>query len=282
MARYFKYFRIPFIFFAIIAIGCIAIRIAAGNNQIVRGNNETDLTHNVFDYAGNLSKEHVAELESYITQIEDQTKIDIAIVILNESLEDGGYYGGGNNMWVRGYADTFADEHLMGYEMPMGSNVVFVDNCFREPATGRVDSWMSTYGTAKANITSTDCENLMDDALYGLTDHSSEEDYYKAYRRVVELIPRYASPTGGILGFLRPLYIFVFSLVVSAAYVAASWRSKAGDKTTSGSTYLESGRPNMRRRTDVFLRKSVSKVKIQSSSGSGGGGGGHGGGGHSR
>ena len=77
-----------------------------------------------------------------ITQIEDQTKIDIAIVILNESLEDRGFYGGGNNMWVRGYADTFADEHQMGYEMPMGSNVVFVDNCFREPSTGRVDSWM--------------------------------------------------------------------------------------------------------------------------------------------
>ncbi len=282
MARYFKYFKIPFIIFAIVVIGCIAIRISAGNKApVVRGNKVTDLTQNVFDYAGNLTEEHIAELESYITEIEDQTKIDIAIVTLNESLEGKGYYGGSNHMWVNGYADTFADVHQMGYEMPMGSNVVFVDNCYREPSTGRVDSWMSTYGTAKTRISEGDCESLMDDALYGLNDGSTEYDYYRAYRRVVELIPRYASATGGILGFLRPIYIFAFSLVVAAIYVAASWRSKAGDKTTSGSTYLESGRPNMRRRTDVFLRKTVTKVKIQSSSGSGGGGG-HGGGGHSR
>lgn len=288
MDRYFKYFKIPFIITAVIAVICIAVKVANTSEPLVRNNTETDLTSNVFDYAGNLTDAQVKDLDAYITQIEDQTHIDIAVVILNESLADSGLEGGYSSksgrydMYVKGYADMFADVHRMGYEKTLGSNLVFVDNVYREPTTGRVDSWISTYGEARINISQSNCEAIMDDALYYLDDYSTASDYYSAYKRVVELIPRYSSTYSQILVYLRPVYIFAFAFVVALSYVLVNWRSKAGDKTTSGSTYLSSGRLNIRRKTDMFLRKSVTKVKIQSSSGGGGGGGGHGGGGHSR
>lgn len=286
MDRYFKYFKIPFIITAVIAVVCIVITVTAPD-PAARNNTETDLTGNVFDYAGNLTDAQVSQLDAYITEIEEKTKIDIAIVILNESLADSGLEGGYSaksgryDMYVKGFADMFADVHRMGYEKPLGSNLVFVDNVYREPTTGRVDSWISTYGEAKQNISQSDCEAIMDDALYSLNDYSDADDYYSAYRRVVELVPNYASSFSQVLNYLRPVFIIAFAFAVAVIYVLINWKSKAGDKTTSGSTYLVTGRPNFRRKQDVFLRKSVTKVKIQSSSSSGGGGG-HGGGGHSR
>lgn len=292
MEKYFKYFKIPFIITAVIVVICVGIKIA-NSTSMVRSNNETDLKNNVFDYADNLSTQDEARLEETITEIEEQTGIDIAVVILNESLEGKGYKAGLSgrgtyDMWVKGYADSFADDHKMGYDYACGSNLVFVDNCFREPSTGRVDSWISTSGKAKENISTSECEEIMDIALANLTDYSGQEDYYKAYSKVVELVPRYASSTSAAVNLMQPKYIVVVSFLAALIYVLVNWRSKAGKKTTSGTTYVSQGRPNITRKQDIFLRKSVSKVRIQSSSGGGGGGGhsggggGHGGGGHSR
>ena len=174
----------------------------------------------------------------------------------------------------------------MGYEKPLGSNVVFVDNCFREPSTGRVDSWMSTYGEAKERLTPSECEKIMDIGLVDLNDHSTSDDYFKAYSKVVKLIPDYMTPIGGAMTIFRPLTILAIALVIAALYVAVNWRSKLDKVTTTSTTYVVNGKPNITNRQDRFIRKSVSKVKIETSSGSGGGhgggGGGHGGGGHSR
>ena len=287
MERYFKYFKVPFIITAIIVIVCVVIKVNA-SAPTPRNNPKTDLDSNVFDYAGNLTDAQVAELDAYIATIEEKTETDIAIVILNESLADSGLEGGYSeksgryDMWVKGYADMFADVHNLGYEGPMGSNIVFVDNVYREETTGRVDSWLSTHGEAKLNISTSNAESIMDDALYDLNDYSTADDYYKAYHRVVELIPRYMSSAQAALMVFRPVYILAAALVIALVYISANWKSKAGKKTTSSTTYVETGVPHMKNRRDVFLRKSVSRVKIQSSSGGGGGGGGHGGGGHSR
>lgn len=290
MEKYFKYFKIPFIITAVIVVICIGIKIVYGTPKI-RTNKDSDLTQNVFDYADNLTPQMEKNLEALIEETENKTGIDIAVVILNESLADAGYdpgYSstGRRDMYVKGYADTFADVHNMGFDYARGSNLVFVDNCYREPTTGRVDSWISTSGKAKENISTAECEEIMNVALANLSDFSTKEDYYKAYSRVVELIPNYATPAASAAGKMQPKYITVGSLLIAAIYVLINWKSKAGKRTTSGTTYVSQGRPNITRKQDIFLRKTVSKVRIQSSSssggGGGGGGGGHGGGGHSR
>ena len=89
------------------------------------------------------------------------------------------------------------------------------------------------------------------------------------------------STSQSMLRIFRPSYILIFALVVALLYILINWTTKAGVRTTVSTTYVENGRPNLTHKGDVFLRKTVTKRKIQTSSSSGGGGGGHGGG-HSR
>ena len=189
-------------------------------------------------------------------------------------------------MWVKGYAETFGYENNMGYDYPGGSYVVFVDNIYREPSTGRVDSWMSTYGEAKEKLTQSECEKIMDVGLANLSDYSNSDDYFEAYSKIVKMIPSYMSPIGGAMGMFNVGTILLAALIIAGGYVLGNWKSKLGKVTTTSTTYVQNGKPNMTRREDRFIRKSVSKRKIETSSGGGGGhsggGGGHGGGGHSR
>ena len=281
MKKYFEYFKALFIISGIIIALCLTAIIS--NSGRKWNNDTTDLAHSVFDYADNLTPEQEAKLEKLITKAEKRSHSDIAVVFLNESLE--GMYDGPNNMYVKGYADAFADVHMMGYEKPLGSNVVFVDNCYREPSTGRVDSWMSTYGDAKLELSQEECETIMDKALIDLTDYSTSDDYFKAYSKLVKLIPNYMTPIGGLMSMFNPVSILIAAFAIAAIYVAVNWSSKLGEDTITSTTYVQNGKPNITNRQDIFIRKSVSKRKIETSSGGsggGGGGGGHGGGGHSR
>lgn len=291
MEKYFKYFKIPFIITLIITVICIIVRVANPTEEVnvVWDNDETDLTSSVFDYADNLSDDMEEDLEEVIAEVEQKIGCDIAVVTLDESLE-GRYATSEARLWVMNYADDFADEHNMGADRAHGNSIVFVDNIHREESTGRVYSWISTSGLAMDKLTVSDCESIMDIALDDLDDYSDETDFYFAYSELVRLLPSYMLGTAMVPEVLKPSYILLAALVVAAIYIAVNWKSKAGRKTTSGTTYVASGRPNIRRQQDLFLRKSVSKVRIQSSSSSGGGSGGHissggfshGGGGHSR
>ncbi|MBO4846338.1 MAG: TPM domain-containing protein [Lachnospiraceae bacterium] len=282
MNKFFKYFKVPFILLAILAVVTIGIRIARSGKPtgIERNNTETDLTTNVFNFAGNLEPSHVAALESLIESTEEEVGCDIAIITLDETLE--GRYNSQPYQWVRDYAADFAAEHSMGYDKPNGNIIIFVDNIYREPSSGKVHSWLWTNGLAEEMIPTSEAEEIMDVALEYLTDYSDADDFYSAYAKVIELVPgNMRSTSQSMLRIFRPSYILIFALVVALLYILINWTTKAGVRTTVSTTYVENGRPNLTHKGDVFLRKTVTKRKIQTSSSSGGGGGGHGGG-HSR
>ena len=88
------------------------------------------------------------------------------------------------------------------------------------------------------------------------------------------------SSTGG-LKFLSPFICFIVSLGAAIAFCIVNLSKKAGKDTTTASTYSDGNAKELDRR-DIFIRKEVTSVTIQSSSGGSGGsggGGGHGGGG---
>ena len=289
MKQFLNYFKIPFILIAIMAVACIGVRIyKSGDTEITWTNEDMDLNGvNVFDYAENLTDAQEKELDELIASIEERTKCDIAVITLDRTLAFEGYNSQPSE-WVMEYADDFADEHMMGYDKAYGNSIVFVDNLHREERTGRVYSWISTSGLAMQKLSRSDCEEIMDIALADLSDDSDEDDYYAAYSNVIRLLPSYfEGGSAKALNVLKPLYIAIFSLAVALIFVLINWSSKVGDKTTRSTTYVENGRPTITHQGDVFLRKSVSKVKIETSSGGSGGhissgGHSHGGGGHSR
>ncbi len=289
MIRFFKYFKIPFILLAILAVITVIANAASGPDaEIVRANTQTDLKRNVFNYAGNLEDAQVAALEEQIASMEDTIGCDIAIITLNETLSDAGYRSTPDK-WVMEFADDFADEHMMGYDAPYGNSIVFIDNLYREEVTGKVYSWISTSGLAMEKLSQSDCESIMDDALYYLDDYSNAEDYYKAYARVIELLPKYFGSKAETIArkIFDPLYIVLFSLLFALFYILINWTTSAGVKTTVSTQYVNGGHPNVRVKKDTFIRKSVTKTKIETSSGGSGGhtssgGHSHGGGGHSR
>lgn len=276
MGRYFNYFKVPFIITVIISVICIFTYVSTKPD--LERKNESDLKKNVYDSANRMSDKQVALLEEKIAAIEEKYPIDIAVVILDESLAED--YPASDGYYVRKFADEFAEEHKMGYDGNMGSNLVFVDNLHREETTGRVDSWISTCGYARNKITDSESVEIMDIALEGLKDSSNGDEFFNAYSQVIDLIPKYMN--GWLSNILKPVVVIIVALIVCIIYIMFNWDSKLGDKTTSGTTYVSGGRPNIRQRSDLFLRKTVTKVKIESSSGGGGGGGSHGGGGHSR
>ena len=115
-----------------------------------------------------------------------------------------------------------------------------------------------------------------------------EDDPYEAYTRFVN---EYADAyTGKGKSGISPLMVFLISFAVAGVFLLVNCFGKKGKKTTTDSTYVVGGKPLMRLREDRYIRKSVTKTKIQTDSGSGGGGGhhtsaggvSHGGAGHSR
>ena len=272
-----------FAYTAAVFLGCLAISTGAffasmGNSvsalSSTRANTECDTTERVFDYADVLSDAEEESLREAIAQKEVETRSDIVIVTLNESLEE--YVEPyeeiigpvSTDKWVMVYADNFYEEHKFGFNKPIGDGTLLLDNWYRE-ADGGVYSWMLTSGNVMDAFSSGMIDYVLDYSLEVVED----SPYEAYYRFVCEYESMYVQDDGEIL---NPMVLLLGSFVIAAIFFAINCFSKKGKKTTTSSTYVIGGRPVIRLMEDRFLRKSLNRVRIQSDSSSGGGGGGGG------
>lgn len=294
MKEYLRFFAIPFSIMGILAIVTVTMFFIKGNDSaetVASGNTLRATTERVFDYADKLTDEEEDLLRKKIARAEQETRCDIVVVTLNESLvEYAAQYKSvigsvPTSKCVMVYADNFYDENMFGYDKPHGDGVLFLDNWYRE-SDGYVYSWMSTSGRAEDKYSSEMIDDLLDEALYDV-----EDDPYVAYATMVEIFVQDMTGKGAVDTILNPIYIPIAAIVISLIFLLVNWSSKKGKRTTTNRTYVVGGNPVFRRREDRFLYKNVTKQKIESSSSSGGGGGGHhrssgghshGGGGHRR
>ncbi len=272
-----------FAYTAAVFAACLAISagsfFASTRNAVTalspnRANTECDTTERVFDYADVLSDAEEEALRGVIAEKEVETRSDIVIVTLNESLED--YVKPyeeiigpvSTDKWVMVYADNFYEEHKFGFNKPVGDGTLLLDNWYRE-ADGGVYSWMLTSG----NVMDTFSSGMIDYVLnYSLS--VVEQDPFEAYYRFVcEYENTYIQDDGEVL---NPMVLLLGSFVIAMIFFAVNCIGRRGKKTTTSSTYVAGGRPVIRLREDRFIRTSVSKTRIQTSSSSGGGGGGGG------
>lgn len=289
MREYFRYFKWIFIVLAILAVILGVVKGAQGISAMTgkheRTNTECRTTQRVFDYANVLTDGEEKKLEELIAKREKQTGCDIVLVTLCESLEDYAREIEPDvpyNQFVRIFAEEYYEDNNFGYNKPNGDGVILVDNWFRE-ADGKIHTWFCTTGIVKDAYSDADIDRILDDVYLYV-----EDDPYRAYKTYVNEFYRHMTGKrvfhGNLPGWL-PILAGIIALVI---YIPANWKSGSGSKTTTASTYLEDGRADFSNRQDIFLRKSVTKRRIETNggggghSGGGGGGGSHGGGGHSR
>lgn len=289
--KFFYYFRFYFIVIAIL----IVVRIFMGTKEEIvytRTNQGCLTSERVFDYADVLEDEEEEKLRALIAEKESETGCDIVLVTLNESLEEYakryeaqlGYIE--PSRYVMVYADNFYDENNFGFDKVHGDGVILLDNWYRE-ADGRVYSWLGTCGRAETRFSSGMIDSLLDDALEDV-----DSDPYGAYREYVELFAKMMNQDRGV--HIPVWAVLLLSGIITAVFLFAHLTENKGKKTVDEKTYLaQEDNIRMKRKEDIFLRKSVTRRKIATDNGgsSGGGGGGHhvssggvshGGGGHSR
>ena len=291
--KYISYFKFWFLAILLLAVLLVVLLAVRGRESAAeRTNQECDTQERVFDYADVLTADQEEALRALIAEQEKRTACDIVLVTLNESLadyaaayeEELGYLTPDRYTMV--YADNFYDEHKFGYDRPYGDGVLLLDNWYRE-ADGGVYSWLSTCGRAEERFSSSMIDTLLTEALANV-----DQDPYGAYVKYVNLFAEMMTESGGIpdIPVFAPLVLAVLGTVL---FVESALRNHRGSKTVNLTTYVEGGKPELKRQEDIFLRKTVTKRHIERNTGSGGGGGGgghhtssrgvsHGGGGHRR
>lgn len=288
--KYISYFKFWFLAILLLAVLLVVLLAVRGRESAAeRTNQECDAQERVFDYADVLTADQEEALRALIAEQEKRTACDIVLVTLNESLadyaaayeEELGYLTPDRYTMV--YADNFYDEHKFGYDRPYGDGVLLLDNWYRE-ADGGVYSWLSTCGRAEDRFSSSMIDSLLTEALA-----NADQDPYGAYVKYVNLFAEMMTESGGIpdIPVFAPLVLAVLGTVL---FVESALRNHRGSKTVNLTTYVEGGKPELKRQEDIFLRKTVTKRHIERNTGGGGGGGhhtssrgvSHGGGGHRR
>lgn len=290
MKKFIQIFKIPLIIFAVFLVIGISCKVIADNRPKVEfiRNNSQCTTERVFDYADVLTDVEEEELRAKISEAEQICGTDIVIVTLDETLEAYAKSYEGKLGYLEPYqytmvfADNFYDENAFGFDMPHGDGVVFVDNWYRE-ADGGVYSWISTSGRVLSQMTTDDCEFMLDMAL----DYVEDDPAY-AYGYLVELIADHLNPNTRLGDGLGGGISVLIGLVAGVIFFFVNFGGKKGKKTVQTRTYVKSGNADVIERQDIFLTKTMSRRKIETQTRSGGGGhisaGGHshGGGGHRR
>lgn len=286
--NYIKYFKWLFIITGILVlffIGSIILKAASGSGT--RQNTECTTDERVFDYGDVLTDAEEGMLTELIAKREKQTGYDIVLVTLNESLKEYAAQiepGVAYDEFVRVYAEEFYDDNKFGFNKPIGDGVLLVDNWFRED-DGMIYTWLCTVGNAETRLGSQGVEHILD-AVYEYV----EQDPYLAYEAYVNTFYDSVPHINDYSAFFPTSISFKIALAAAAIFILIHIGFNKGKKTTMATTYVNGGKPRMKRKEDTFLNKTVTRRHIERSSGSSGsgsrggssGGGRHGGGGRSR
>lgn len=291
--RYLKYFMVWMILagVAVLAFVILLLTHKEGDaNEIVRNNDQAP-SQRVYDYADVLTDTEEKYLEQKIADWEEMGKCDLILVTINENIG-----GTSDEAWNRGMvniADDFYDQNAFGYEQPHGNGALLLDNWYH---AGMPDSqagtWLSTSGALEYEIGEYEENNVWRAFDAGL-DVSAAEAYAKALKKVAQYSQEAVEDDGGMPQIPWGVVV-VIPVIVALIYAFSNMKQAPGKDTTSPTTYVPGGKPEMIGQRDDYLRKTVTKVKIETSSSSRGGGGGsyghhrssggfsHGGGGHRR
>ncbi len=277
--------------FVILGIGILCfimylVKSKANLKHDARSNEDCMTNERVFDYADKLSDSEEETLRSDIEELENLVGMDVVIVTVDQNTDLSEFgasaIGGDIEYNTKEIAEKICDTYRFGWEeWPDGTylngkdastSVVIVANW--QPTDRYV--YLCTSGKARKRISDSKAVSI---TKYG--GKKLREDPFTGFERILKKTKSAMKSSGGGINFLSGPICALVALVAAIIFFAVNYSKKAGKDTTTASTY-SNGNAEILDRRDIFIRKEVHSVKIQSDSdsgGSSGGGGGHGGGG---
>ena len=263
-----------------------SVKSKANLKHDARSNEDCMTNERVFDYADKLSDSEEETLRSDIEELENLVGMDVVIVTVDQNTDLSEFgasaVGGDIEYNTKEIAEKICDTYRFGWEeWPDGTylngkdastSVVIVANW--QPTDRYV--YLCTSGKARKRISDSKAVSI---TKYG--GKKLREDPFTGFERILKKTNSAMKSSGGGINFLSGPICALVALVAAIIFFAVNYSKKAGKDTTTASTYSK-GNAEILDRRDIFIRKEVHSVKIQSdsgSSGSSGGGGGHGGGG---
>ena len=283
MREYFRYFKWIYIILAVLGILLFVLHVGhwgiALTADYQRTNKECLTDQRVFDYGDVLTDKEEQKLEKLIAKREKQTGCDIVLITLHESLKEYAREiepGVSYNEFVGVYAEQFWKENGLGYDRPDGDGVVLVDNWYRED-DGAIYSGFSARGRVIDAYTDLQINHILDNVYRYV-----EQNPYRAYKTYVNDFYHDMLGINVFSIYIPQIAYWIVGIISAVIFILYNWRSRKGRKTITAVTYVAGGKPVFRGCEDRFIRKTVTRRKIErSSSGSSGGSGGGGGGGRS-
>ncbi len=261
--QYFKYFKIWFIVVAalliIAAIALVAKYIESKTETI----NTSAPAERVYDYAEVLTDEEEQSLREYIALMEPKMKAHIVLVTIKEDVEAQGYW----DTVMMNRADDFYDQNNYGYDKIHGNGVLLLDNWYE----GQAGSWLSTCGNVYERFGDYEINRVLDEVYYSI-----DAGAYTAYKGYIDTVWELMQEED-VTGFPL-LFVMILPTVVALIYALVNLHQEKAKDTTVAITYVEGGGPRFKVRRDDFIRKNVTKIKIETSSSGGGRSGGSSGG----
>lgn len=223
----------------------------------------------VYDFAGLLTAEETAELESLSNKYSPKRQVDIIILTTRDT----------QGKDVVQYMEDFYDEKGLGYDKPHGNTAILtIDMQNREV-------YVAGFYKGEEYLDNSRCDLIREK----ITPALSAGDYYEAFQSFIKLSYQYMGVKPGVnpenilfklwFQILVPVGIAGISVFVMAYH-------SGGRKTTGSRTYLDNSNSGLTNRIDNYVRTVTTKHRKPSSNknsggGSFGGGGGVSSGGHS-
>lgn len=226
--------------------------------------------NNVIDSMGYLSESEIEALQTQINSIKESHILDTVIVITDDT-------EGKSSM---DYADDYYDYNDYGLDDEYSGLLMLVNMNKREV-------WISTTGRAIDIFT----DSRITYMINHVTGSLSSADYYEACRIFLNDVVNYANlgiPKGQYrverdAPYVNPTYldkvsylfkswiVYVIALVVSIIATVIVSHSSKGSVTISNRTYEESGSFALSENSDIYLRETTTRTRIERNSGGGGG-----------
>lgn len=208
----------------------------------------------IYDYAGVLTADEVAELELLAKELSAKTNTSLIVLTTNDT---GGLY-------IKDYMANFFDRNHPGYDQPNGNTAILsIDMVNR-------DIYLAGFHKAEDHLDNTRIDKILDKA----TPSISDGEYFNGFKVYMEEATYYLELKPGYNPdsvFHKIWFQLLISIFVGALIVGLMVSTRGGKVTVNHTTYADSEHSGVVSADDRYVTTHITKIKKPSNNGKGGG-----------